>query len=279
MPSFFKGFAAAAAAVAVGHLAEAAAASDSPTSTPSPFPLQANPQAWVLNQSAFADASSLLALRWPEDDLDDVGGKPATAITFSGGGTRSYMASLGYLRALADLGLLQNVKYIAGVSGGSWATTAFVFFQRGVRAAGVLDFLGPIAAPSTLTMDALQNISASCGRASPVVKDLLEVCLGLALKFDNLRDIWTEAVYEVFLEPAGVLHDGLVTWDTRTRDASLLRNPALVRWRLWTRDCAWLAPRRASLSACTPPCCCWLLCKCAFLRLRVCTLSGWLLSG
>lgn len=46
---------------------------------------------------------------------------PALAISFSGGGFRASLAGIGLLRALADNGLLANVRYSSSVSGGSWA--------------------------------------------------------------------------------------------------------------------------------------------------------------
>jgi len=46
---------------------------------------------------------------------------PQLAVSFSGGGFRASLAGLGMTRALADLGLLGNVRFTSSVSGGSWA--------------------------------------------------------------------------------------------------------------------------------------------------------------
>jgi NTE family protein len=43
------------------------------------------------------------------------------AVTFSGGGFRATLASLGVVRLLADIGLLGEVRYVSSVSGGSVA--------------------------------------------------------------------------------------------------------------------------------------------------------------
>ena len=43
------------------------------------------------------------------------------AVTFSGGGFRATLASLGVVRLLADIGLLGEVRYLSSVSGGSVA--------------------------------------------------------------------------------------------------------------------------------------------------------------
>eukprot|EP01047_Picozoa_sp_COSAG01_P044772 COSAG01_NODE_4075_length_5381_cov_2.647103_7_plen_188_part_00 len=59
---------------------------------------------------------------FPELRDPSVSARPNAGLAFSGGGLRSYVASLGYLRALIEAGLLPHARYIGGVSGGSWAT-------------------------------------------------------------------------------------------------------------------------------------------------------------
>ena len=58
---------------------------------------------------------------WPEQELlpDFIKQRANAGAAFSGGGTRSYLATLGYLRALLDLGVLQDLRYVSSVSGGS----------------------------------------------------------------------------------------------------------------------------------------------------------------
>jgi hypothetical protein len=50
-------------------------------------------------------------------------------IAFSGGGTRSASATIGELRGLRANGWLSRVRYVAAVSGGSWAAVPFSFFN------------------------------------------------------------------------------------------------------------------------------------------------------
>jgi hypothetical protein len=69
---------------------------------------------------------------FPERDDDelqagDLASRPNTGIAFSGGGTRSAAATLGYIRGLNELNLLDNVRYVSCVSGGSWACTPFIY--------------------------------------------------------------------------------------------------------------------------------------------------------
>ncbi|NEQ99214.1 MAG: hypothetical protein F6K30_21265 [Cyanothece sp. SIO2G6] len=51
--------------------------------------------------------------------------RPNTGICFSGGGTVSAALVPGYLKALEELGLMQYVRYISGVSGGTWGSAPY----------------------------------------------------------------------------------------------------------------------------------------------------------
>jgi hypothetical protein len=116
--------------VSVASAGFVSAAAASPPSLSDDYPMQIHPRAWVVDQSAFASPESLAAICWPEDGLDGLAGRPKTAVAFSGGGTRAFVASLGYLRAIIDLGLMPTIRYLSGISGGSWAASAFTFFQK-----------------------------------------------------------------------------------------------------------------------------------------------------
>ena len=75
------------------------------------------------------------AYAWPEDDVEAVASKPSVGVAFSGGGTRSYAASVGVAQALEALGLLSKIKYMSGVSGGSWFVSALAYDQSDDEAA------------------------------------------------------------------------------------------------------------------------------------------------
>jgi hypothetical protein len=66
---------------------------------------------------------------FPELHEESVLSRPNTAIAFTGGGSRSFLASIGYLAGLNELGLIPNIRYISGISGGSWATLTFTYSQ------------------------------------------------------------------------------------------------------------------------------------------------------
>ena len=106
---------------------------------------------------------------YPEQDDPALRAKPPTAVAFSGGGTRSYLCSLGYLRGLHDLGLMQNVRYMSGVSGGTWATVAYVYFQKSHPGGPATDaeLLGDILAPQDSSLANLAEMPADSGPSPP----------------------------------------------------------------------------------------------------------------
>lgn len=64
-------------------------------------------------------------------------------VCFSGGGTRSMLASTGQLRALRHLGLLGKTRAIVAVSGGAWATVPFTYLPADRPEADLLgEFVG-----------------------------------------------------------------------------------------------------------------------------------------
>ena len=67
---------------------------------------------------------------WPEQKIAAIAGRPPTGIAFSGGGSRSYAVSLSYIAALHELGLMDNVRYVTGISGGSWATAVYAYARQ-----------------------------------------------------------------------------------------------------------------------------------------------------
>ena len=54
----------------------------------------------------------------------------STGVCFSGGGTRSYAATVGQLRGLTAAGLIGQVGYLSAVSGGAWAAAPYTLLSR-----------------------------------------------------------------------------------------------------------------------------------------------------
>lgn len=68
-------------------------------------------------------------------------GTALVGVCFSGGGSRSLSATLGQLRGLDFLGLLDKTLFISSVSGGSWASTLYTFLPKTITDN---DFLGEV---------------------------------------------------------------------------------------------------------------------------------------
>ncbi len=119
-----------------------------------------------------------------------------TAVCFSGGGTRSMVASIGQLRALQALGLLDRVGYLSCVSGSAWAAVPFVFAPDGIAR------LGTPTAPEALTRNALDTV--------PVESLLHPATIWFKDAFGGLDadpevapgDVWIRAVGQTFLAPS-----------------------------------------------------------------------------
>ena len=90
--------------------------------------------------------------QFEEDTL--LKGRMNVGIAFSGGGSRSASATIGQLRALESLNLLDKVKYISCVSGGSWAATSYIYSPYQSNPS----FLGKSYKPSELTLKRLKKI-------------------------------------------------------------------------------------------------------------------------
>src|SRR5688572_16891308 len=89
--------------------------------------------------------------QYPE--LKDPRFSPSThplAICFSGGGPRSYSASIGQMRGLRSLPLYEQIGAISVVSGGSWFGSLFTFAQPNSIPDELL--LGAIVKPGDITM-------------------------------------------------------------------------------------------------------------------------------
>lgn len=159
---------------------------------------------------------------FPEADV--LSSRASSAVAFTGGGSRSYLASLGYLAALNELDL-SNIRYMSGVSGGSWATVVYSFKQVDVNDA---EFLGPILLPSELSMDKLEEMSPRCARALTDC-DFVKVTLD-AVKdgtVDTLAEGWAYATQKLYFEPVGIRAEVPFSWNAATVADIRARNPSL----------------------------------------------------
>jgi len=149
----------------------------------------------------------------PELQLANIAVRPASAILFSGGGSRSFTATIGYLAALTELGLLDSTRYISGVSGGSWATVLYAFSNSSSNnsnssssssgggdgsisdvhsSSNVTLLLGNTTFPENMTAATLPDIPAGCARRAAVDLNMLHRLLVQYLGKSNPEYAWVE---------------------------------------------------------------------------------------
>jgi hypothetical protein len=152
-------------------------------------------RAWVLSD----------VLEFPEWELASVRRKPNVGLCLSGGGTRSLCASIGFLRGLHQLGLLERVRYIGAVSGGSWVTVPYSFYERGP--ADDAELFGPIILPKHLRKDMLELEIPPTELAATATRSFREALLDDMLK-EGVGAAWVGAVGQIFLAPFGLYDHG-----------------------------------------------------------------------
>jgi len=149
--------------------------------------------------------------------------KKRCGIAFSGGGTVSAALAPGFIKALVDMGVMENVSYISGVSGGTWGTAAYCYAQSPDAQKA---YYGGVLPPSEITIDTVppDGSMIKANTQAPIARLSLENFA--ALKRHNS---FTDAVGEIFLKPFG-LHfkdTKYFTTDAAARAKILTRNPHL----------------------------------------------------
>ena len=123
---------------------------------------------------------------------------PQTAVCFSGGGTRSMAATVGQLRGLVALGLLDRVGYLSCVSGSSWAVVPYLYAVDGN------DRLGAVTRPEQLTLAGLDRLG-SRSLLLPTTRSFRDILDTLRANGAVGQDqVWSRAVGQTFLEPYGL---------------------------------------------------------------------------
>lgn len=136
-------------------------------------------------------------------------------VCLSGGGSRAASASMGELRGLRSLGLLDRVSALSTVSGGSWAGITFTYLPSDISDD---EFLGGVVPnPGDLTwvhhsgenqaraLDALSGhaLGSLCTRIG-LVEFLAEVAKLQVTYHDSPHVLWCRAVGVLILEPFGL---------------------------------------------------------------------------
>jgi len=163
----------------------------------------------------------------PEDfpELPFVESKPSVAIGFTGGGSRAYICALGQLAAFNKLGLIPNIRYIGGISGGSWASLTYTFAQNIDKDDG---FLGPIILPDDMTRDNVKEMSPKCARSfaeTHLISIALEALISKTV--DSVSDAWAYAIQKTYLDPAAIPENVPFTLNEDTLRQIKKNNPSL----------------------------------------------------
>jgi hypothetical protein len=162
---------------------------------------------------------------FPEQNDPSVMARSNTGIAFTGGGSRSYLAATGYLAALTELGLMDNVRYISGISGGNWATLSYMYAQNDVDDAVLL---GPIVDPADITQQNLKIMDKDCMRgvtdAQYVIKMIEYMLLGV-----DAGEAWMKTYQHVYLKPLGIPDDTPFSWSEDTVSKIKAANPSLEK--------------------------------------------------
>ena len=129
-------------------------------------------------------------------------------ICLSGGGPRSFSASLGQLRGIISNNLLQSVGAISCVSGGSWFGSLFSYAPTSFTDE---QLLGPVVPPGQLTVDMVDKISnenlghpitkMTNGSISDILADLYADYLVGELPYNR---IYSRMLGRLLLKPFGL---------------------------------------------------------------------------
>ena len=166
--------------------------------------------------------------RFPERDPTEPP-LPPTGICFSGGGTRSLVATAGQLRGLTAAGLIAEVGYLACVSGGAWAAVPYACHAAGARDDGEL--LGRVLPPEKTSLRSLATLPEA--RLDHPATGGFERHLAAAIADVDLpRDqVWTRAVGATYLAPFGLFDPRAPAWftsDAAAAAAITAANPHLA---------------------------------------------------
>lgn len=160
---------------------------------------------------------------YPESKLKEINSRPNTAIAFSGGGSRSFAASAGYLAGLTKLGLMDNVRYIGGISGGSWATTVYTYAQDVTDDSS---FLGTIVNPEDIVDEELKEMGEHCMRRL-TANELTLVALEAFVSGTPAAEAYALGIQQAYLDPIGVPAATRFSWSEEIVSDIKLRNPLL----------------------------------------------------
>ncbi|MCP4218805.1 MAG: hypothetical protein GY765_29505 [bacterium] len=168
---------------------------------------------------------------FPEEQYDYLKNKKNVGVCISGGGTVSMSACVGWLRGLHELGLLKNIRYYSGVSGGSWVGVPFTFLPPEKN---LENFLGGELLdnpdPAKLTPELLTNLNKESLNYSITKSRLLSKALDYINDKQALPEDFSESLGENYLSSQGLFDNNNKKYFTLNEESLktiLANNPAL----------------------------------------------------
>lgn len=185
-------------------------------------------EAWKLGGSdarTFPEEAKAVGLK---DRTMDVG------LAFSGGGARAYSAALGALRVLSSKGVMKNIRYISGDSGGAWAASIYSYWNgKGTGAAqpGVSEcmFLRKHLPPAALSDRVLRSMAKyEMGRGA-VEKLLMPLIVAASDLYLDPQAIWQYGITAAYYSRFGLGDpNALFAYDSTQVNDIVRRNPDLA---------------------------------------------------
>lgn len=117
--------------------------------------------------------------KWPEEKFKNLLNKKNYGIALSGGGIRSATASMGQIRAFHRLNLIDKVRYVGCISGGSWFALPWMYLPKKITDN---KFLGEYNSPAEVSQKNMEQFYSS-ENGSVFAKSLSSV------EFVNLQNV------------------------------------------------------------------------------------------
>ncbi len=162
------------------------------------------------------------AFQFPEKELSLLKRKKNVGLCFSGGGTRSASLTLGQLRGLKEIQVLDQIAYLSAVSGGSWGSLPYLFLD-----ASIPDdtFLGPYLKPQELSVEGIRQLPqysmAGAIASSGLFDDLIKNLFSGDERYSNI-------INDIFLKPFNIGNrHKFFTYNSTTLANVLSYNPQL----------------------------------------------------
>lgn len=159
---------------------------------------------------------------YPETTIPAIAGRQNWGLAFSGGGTRSASLTLGQLRALKHLGLLDQFRYCSSVSGGTWGLTPYIFLDSSIEDD---EFLGVYKDPSALTLGDIRSEDPKSLATAIADSGIFKHITGNIFKGDEL---FSRIIGDIFLNRFLLNSNSFFTLNDETLGEILQRNERLT---------------------------------------------------